>query len=92
MLTRPAYRGQRALHGITRGVVLELCQDLVPVSLTPIRTADLPRVAECFLTSVSREILPVTRVDGAVIGRGRPGPITTAVTDRFRELVGRETA
>jgi branched-subunit amino acid aminotransferase/4-amino-4-deoxychorismate lyase len=83
---------ERALHGITRSIVLELCQDLVPVSLTPIRTADLPRVKECFLTSVSREILPVSRVDDVVIGGGAPGPITTAVTDRFRELVGRETA
>lgn len=83
---------ERALHGITRGVVLELGQDLVPVSLTPIRIADLPRVAECFLTSVSREILPVTRVDDVVIGGGAPGPITTAVMKRFRDLVGRETA
>jgi branched-chain amino acid aminotransferase len=81
---------ERALPGITRSIVLELCQDLAPVSPTPIRTVDLPRVAECFLTSVSREILPVSRVNDVVIGA--PGPITTAVMDRFRELVRRETA
>jgi branched-chain amino acid aminotransferase len=82
----------RALPGVTRSIVLELAQGLVPVSLTPIRVGDLPRVTECFLTSVSREILPVTRVDDVVIGGGAPGPITTSVMERFRELVGREAA
>jgi branched-chain amino acid aminotransferase len=83
---------ERALGGITRSIVLELCAGLVPVSLKAVRVADLPRVAECFLTSVSREILPVARVDAVIIGGGTPGPITTAVTERFRALVGRETA
>jgi branched-chain amino acid aminotransferase len=79
---------ERALPGITRSIVLELCQGLVPVSLTPIRVADLPRVTECFLTSVSREILPVTRVDAVTIGV--PGPITAAVRQRFRTLIEQE--
>ena len=81
----------RALPGITRSIVLELCQGLVPVSLTPIHVTDLPRVAECFLTSVSREILPVTRVDQVAIDGGAPGPITTGLIKRFQALVGRET-
>jgi branched-subunit amino acid aminotransferase/4-amino-4-deoxychorismate lyase len=83
---------ERALHGITRSIVLELCQGLVPVSLTPVHVADLSRVAECFLTSVSREILPVVRVDQMVIGGGTRGPTTAAVKARFDVMVGREAS
>lgn len=81
---------RRALSGITRSLVLELCQGFMPVSMAPVRLADLPRVAECFLTSVSREILPVTRVDDVVIGPGEPGPVTRELMRRFRALMERE--
>ena len=80
----------RALHGITRSIVLELCQRLIPVSLTPVRVADLPVVTECFLTSVSREILPVARVDDVTIGADGPGRITKTLIKRFGDLVERE--
>jgi branched-subunit amino acid aminotransferase/4-amino-4-deoxychorismate lyase len=83
---------ERALHGITRSIVLELCQGLVPVSLTPVRIADLPRVAECFLTSVSREILPVVRIDRAALAGGMAAPVTRALMSRFRVLVDREAS
>ena len=68
--------GERALHGITRSIMLELAQGLVPVSLTPVRVADLPRVDG---------VLPHQRVAGdpARDARGRrrdrpgaPGPVT----------------
>lgn len=78
---------ERVLPGITRSIILEMCQGLVPVSLAPVRLPDLPRVAECFLTSVSREILPVIRVDDVVIGPGKPGSTTRALMSRFRALV-----
>jgi branched-chain amino acid aminotransferase len=77
----------RALHGVTRSIVLELVQGLVPVSLTPVRMSDLSRVSECFLSSVSREILPVSRVDGVTIGSGEPGPDTRALMARFEAFV-----
>lgn len=82
----------RALHGVTRSIVLELAQGLMAVSLTPVRMADLPRVSECFLTSVSRQILPVTRVDDVWIGAGTPGPVTREMTSRFRAAMERESA
>jgi len=47
-------------------------------------------VRECFITSVSREVLPVVKIDAHVIGDGRPGPITRALMARFREMVARE--
>ena len=77
----------RALRGVTRSIVLELAQGPMAVSLTPVRMADLPRVSECFLTSVSREILPVSHVDGVTIGSGEPGPTTRALRGRFEAFV-----
>jgi branched-subunit amino acid aminotransferase/4-amino-4-deoxychorismate lyase len=51
---------------------------------------ELQQARECFITSVSREILPVVKVDQLVIGDGAPGPITRELMWRFRALVQRE--
>ena len=82
----------RALHGITRSMVLELCRGVAPVSLMAVRVLDLARVTECFLTSVSREILPVTRVNAILIGPGNAGPVTDELRRRFEGLVRREAS
>jgi branched-chain amino acid aminotransferase len=68
--------GTQALAGVTRSLVLELAQARVPVSLEAVHVAELPEVSECFLTSVSRGILPVVKIDGRSIGPGTPGPFT----------------
>jgi len=74
----------RALRGTTRGFVLELARGLVPVSLEAVKKSDLGRVAEVFLTSVSREVLGVVRVDDVTIGRGTPGPLAKDLKTRYR--------
>jgi len=74
----------RALHGTTRGLVLELARGVVPISFEPIRKADLGRAAEMFLTSVSREVLGVVRVDEVRIGRGKPGSLARDLRKRYR--------
>jgi branched-chain amino acid aminotransferase len=80
----------RALIGVTRSLVLEVARDVIPITTEAVRYADLPRVSECFITSVSREIMPVVKIDQLVIGDGSPGPITRALMGRFRALVTRE--
>jgi branched-chain amino acid aminotransferase len=42
---------------------------------------------ECFLTGTGAEVVPVTKVDGRVIGAGKPGPVTTKLIAKYRELV-----
>ena len=74
----------RVLHGTTRGLVLELARGVVPISFEPIRKADLGRAAEMFLTSVSREVLGVVRVDEVTIGRGKPGSLARDLRKRYR--------
>lgn len=81
---------ERALIGVTRSLVLEVAEDIVPVERRAVRIDDLPRVDEAFLTSVSREVLPVARIDGRPVGDGRVGPSTLAVMGAFAALVQRE--
>jgi branched-chain amino acid aminotransferase len=80
----------RVLLGVTRSLVLEIARDLLSVDLTAIRRDELPAASEAFVTSVSREVLPVVRIDGQAIGGGRPGEKTRALREGFRALVERE--
>ncbi len=81
---------ERVLLGVTRGLVLEVAQGIMPVERTPLGRTRLTEASEAFLTSVSREVLPVVRIDEQVIGDGRPGPKTRAIMQAFADLVRRE--
>jgi len=63
------------LEGVTRRVVLTLAQTIVSIDYAAITVNDLPRVDETFITSSSREVMPVVQIDDQIIGAGRPGPI-----------------
>jgi branched-chain amino acid aminotransferase len=78
-------------EGITRGAVLELCRDHgIPCEERDLTLADAYRAEEMFCTGTMGELAAVTRVDGRVIGDGRPGPVTQRLTEFFRELTARE--
>jgi branched-chain amino acid aminotransferase len=47
---------------------------------------DLYTGDEVFVTGTAAEVAPVTKVDGRVIGTGKPGPITKELMAAFREL------
>ncbi len=73
------------LEGITRRWVLQLAAELGILSEeTRLTTEDLTRADECFLTNTTQEVLPVTRMDGRMIGDGRPGRITRRLHASFR--------
>lgn len=89
LITPPVYLG--ALKGITRGVVMELAAARgLKVEETPFTRHELFTADEVFLTGTAAEIIPVTRIDGRIIGGGKPGARTTALMGAFRELVSRE--
>lgn len=77
------------LPGITRKVVLDLAQGRFPIEERPILLEELALAEEAFVTSSSKEIVPVVRVDETLIGNGRPGPRTTELEERFIALVER---
>jgi branched-chain amino acid aminotransferase len=77
------------LAGITRAHVLESAAAAgLAVDEGALRPEDLYGADEVFITSSIRELLPVTRVDGRMIGRGAPGPITRSLHRAFRATVG----
>lgn len=74
------------LPGITRDLVVELCRDnAVPCREEPISEAQLRGADEIWITSSTREILPVTRLDGAMVGDGCPGPLWQRLIGLYQE-------
>ena len=85
LLTPPLYAG--ALYGVTRGVVLDLARERgVPVLETNLTRYDLFNAHECFLTGTGAEIIAVVKIDGRVIGNGKPGTLTRDLEKRYRAL------
>jgi branched-chain amino acid aminotransferase len=81
---------ERVLQGVTRSLVLELAAGLVPRGPGALRIDERGAASEAFVTSVSRGVLPVVRIDDAVLGEGRPGAVTRELIRRLRELEQRE--
>jgi branched-chain amino acid aminotransferase len=65
------------LEGISRRTVIEIAASLgLPVELRALPAEELRSADEAFLSSSGGGVLPVTRVDGRVLGNGAPGPVT----------------
>jgi branched-chain amino acid aminotransferase len=80
-----------ALRGITRSVVFEIAAETgIKVTEADITRHDVFIADEAFLTGTAAEVVPLVKADGRPIGTGKPGPITTRMIARFRELT-RET-
>jgi branched-chain amino acid aminotransferase len=75
------------LAGITRAVVLEIAADQFAVREAPLHYDELLACDELFITSSTKEILPVVQVDDHTIGRGEPGPRTRQLMELFRTYV-----
>jgi len=75
------------LIGVTRNVVLGLARDRFAIEERPIYLEELSIADEAFLTSSSREIVPIVQIDDWTIGNGKPGPRTYELEERFIELV-----
>jgi branched-chain amino acid aminotransferase len=85
LFTPPLSAG--ALYGITRGVVMELAEEEgLGVSEPNLTRYDLFNADECFLTGTGAEIVPVVKIDGRVIGTGKPGPITLKLVTEYHAL------
>ncbi|MFH1743860.1 MAG: branched-chain-amino-acid transaminase [bacterium] len=85
IMTPPVRAG--ALPGITRHAVIEIAADLeIPAEERNILLLDIYSADECFLTGTAAKIVPVTQVDGRMIGSGQPGSITRRLMSAFAEL------
>jgi len=85
LVTPPPYAG--ILKGITRACVMELAsKSRIPVSEDMLTRHDLYNAQECFLTGTAAEIAPIVRIDGRVIGDGKPGKLTLRLMRDFRKV------
>jgi branched-chain amino acid aminotransferase len=82
-LTPPLEAG--LLPGITREFLFDVGKDVgVEVAETVLGDEDLFRADEAFLTSTTRELVPIVTVNDRMIGSGRPGPVTWKLLNAFR--------
>lgn len=84
--------GADILHGVTRAVTMEIASDMFDVITAPVHYAELGAGDEAFITSTTKEIMPVVGVDAITIGAGRPGPRTARLREAFRQYVRSATA
>jgi len=83
-LTPPLDAG--LLPGITREFIFEVGRDVgVEVREQVLHDEDLFGADECFLTSTTKEALPIVMVDDRTIGAGVPGPVTKRLLEGFRK-------
>jgi branched-chain amino acid aminotransferase len=74
------------LPGITREFLFEVGRDVgIDVRETVLRDNDLFGADEAFLTSTTREAVPIVKVDDRTIGTGKPGAVTTKLLKGFRD-------
>jgi D-alanine transaminase len=76
---------RKILPGTTRGVVEELAARTgLPCRAAAVSEADLRRAEEIWISAATREVQPVTTLDGSRVGAGRPGPLWRRVYDEFQ--------
>lgn len=74
------------LEGIRYGLVAELCQqEGLPFELRKITQAEVLDADELMLSSATKELLPVTRLDERAVGSGRPGPVFKRLYARYQQ-------
>ena len=70
----------KILDSITRKVVLEILkQRNIKLLEIPILLSQVNSLAESFIASTTRNVLPVTRIDSTIVGNGKPGSITESI-------------
>jgi branched-chain amino acid aminotransferase len=75
------------LKGITRRTVIELANEQgLPLEARPVPAESLRRADEVFLSSTAGGIIPVTTVDGEVVGDGEPGAATLRLREAYWDL------
>jgi D-alanine transaminase len=85
ILTPP--KGHLILPGTTYDVVLELAAKAgMPTEVRPVSEAELRGADELWLTSATREVLAVARLDGKPVGTGAPGPVFRRMHALFRNF------
>ena len=82
-------KSEHVLEGIRVDLLRDLCEDCgIAYNLRPIPEADVRAADEVLLSSATKEVLPVTRIDGEAVGhgalRGKPGPVYARLFEAYQ--------
>jgi D-alanine transaminase len=73
------------LEGIRYGLIQELCEQLgIPMQVRRISREEVFGADEVMISSATKEVLPVTRIDGQAVGNGAPGPIYVKLYEAYQ--------
>jgi len=82
---------EEVLAGITRALVIDAARQVnLPIEYRAVQLGEIPQIDEAFITSASRGILPVCKIDHSLIGNGHPGVITKTLSAAFDRLIADE--
>lgn len=73
------------LLGITRAVILALCENKFPIEFRSIRYEEIGELDEAFITASNKEVMPVVSIDHFSIKNGKPGRLTKEVMALFAD-------
>jgi branched-chain amino acid aminotransferase len=89
-VVRTPHADAGCLLGVTRALVLELCAEHgIPAEEAVLAPATLGEADEAFVTSSTREVQPIARIDGRALPAA-PGPTTEKIAGLFGELTARD--
>lgn len=89
VITPPGYVG--ALVGITRNAIMEVAANKgYKVKEDVFTRHDVYVADEVFLTGTAAEVIAAVKIDGRIIGDGKPGPITNDILQGFRDIVEKD--
>lgn len=90
IITHPA--DMDILGGVTREVVLGLARRHgIKVHEKPFSMNDIKAASEAFITSTSANVLPVVKIDGMTLGKGKPGEITHKLMELYHDHIFQQT-
>ena len=79
--------GTEILHGITRKSVMALvAQENLKIEERPFTAEEAYEAREAFVTSASAFVMPVTKIDGHILGNGVPGPVAEKLRKLYIEM------
>jgi branched-chain amino acid aminotransferase len=79
------------LPGVTRAVTIEVAEDRFDVVQRPLHFSEISEADEVFITSTTKEIMPIVQIDGQIAGNGVVGERTRLLMQAFRRYVVQAT-
>jgi D-alanine transaminase/branched-chain amino acid aminotransferase len=75
------------LKGVSRKQVLEISAGIYHTEARDVTLDELRNAKEAFITSTTKNVLPVVQVDGKILGDGRPGAVTRALAEKYNGMI-----